>query len=353
MTRFEQQGRPVFAGAGSLAAFSGWLQKSSYSQVAVLADANTVMACVPVLKQQLNADFSLLTIPAGEHFKNLDTCKEVWLQMQQLNFRRNSLLINLGGGVVNDLGAFVASTYLRGIDFVQMPTSLLAMVDAGIGGKTGVDLMNMKNRIGTFAFPVCTVCDPVFLATLNKREWVEGSAEIYKHAIIGDRMLWHSLQLQPVYPELSDEVLMAALDLKLQVVNEDPEERGRRKILNFGHTIGHAYESFCLSEGTPVSHGQAIAMGMQVESILALRIGLLAPDEYQSISLVLNQVFGSADLGGLPVSDMLQRMRFDKKNSDTFINFSLPDRIGHCLWDQFVEESLLREVLISFNATEG
>jgi 3-dehydroquinate synthase len=340
-------------GRGSLKAFGEWLSDFPYGRIAVLADENTSLCCFPILQPYLPAGSVLISIQAGEQHKQLSICEMIWQQLNAHGFQRKDLLICLGGGVVTDIGAFVASTYLRGIPFVQVPTSLLAMVDAGIGGKTGVDLQHHKNRVGTFAFPVCTVCDPVFLQTLPVREWKEGSAEMYKHAIIADAVLWSILKEHPVHPELSDEMLERAVNVKLNIVHLDPLEKGLRKVLNFGHTIGHAYESFRLSAGDPVSHGFAVALGMQVEARLARRSGCLEEEPYSEIIDTLRQVFGAADLSGILYSELMHWMRFDKKNSDARISFSLPVDIGNCVWDSYADPEILRETLLSFNALEG
>lgn len=340
-------------GPGSLRAFGAWMNEFRFGRIAVLADENTSFCCYPLLQPLLPERAILISIPAGESYKQLSTSEYIWTRLHMEGFQRRDLLICLGGGVVTDIGAFVASTYLRGIPFVQMPTSLLAMVDAGIGGKTGVDLGNHKNRIGTFAFPVCTICDPVFLQTLPVKEWREGSAEIYKHAIIADPLLWNELKYHPVGKEFSDEILESAVMVKLNIIHQDPLEKGLRKVLNFGHTIGHAYESFRLAAGDAVSHGYAVALGMQIETRLARLSGCLEEVPYSDIMDTLHHVFGSADLSGILCSELLHWMRFDKKNPDDRISFSLPDTIGSCVWDMYADPMVLRETLLSFNAIEG
>lgn len=349
----EQNNCPLMVGSGSLKAFGEWLREFPFGRIAVLADENTSLCCYPLLQPYLPVGAILISIPAGETHKQLSSCEVIWEQLNAHGFQRRDMLVCLGGGVITDIGAFVASTYLRGIPFVQIPTSLLAMVDAGIGGKTGVDLGHHKNRIGTFAFPVCTVCDPVFLKTLPVREWKEGSAEMYKHAIIADPVLWNKLQRLTVYPGLDDEILERAVTVKLNIVHQDPLEKGLRKVLNFGHTIGHAYESFRLSAGDPVSHGFAVAVGMQVEARLARMSGCLEEEPYSEIIDRLCQVFGAANLSGILYSELMHWMRFDKKNSDARISFSLPDTIGSCVWDRYADPEILRETLLSFNMLEG
>nr|MBP6827013.1 3-dehydroquinate synthase [Saprospiraceae bacterium] len=273
--------------------FPSWLRGRDYSQVWILTDENTRRHCLPLFAEKtgLPADSGIIEIPAGEQYKNLSTCERVWQSMLDARLDRRALLVNLGGGVIGDLGGFCAATWKRGIDFVQAPTTLLSMTDAAIGGKLGIDFQSIKNTIGVFKNPGAVFVDPVFLQTLPERELRSGFAEVIKHALIGDPVLWRRIQSDgvtsshPVTEMVQSEavtsshpvtemaqseavtsshrlttnkwfdVLQASISVKVRVVQEDPFEKGLRAILNFGHTIGHALESYYLETPEPLTHG--------------------------------------------------------------------------------------------------
>ncbi len=244
--------------------FPAWLRERSYSQVFLLTDENTHRHCLPIFleKTGLPREVNIAKIPAGERFKTLATCQQIWQQMLDAKLDRRALVVNLGGGVIGDMGGFCAATWKRGVDFAQIPTTLLAMTDAAIGGKLGIDFQGVKNTIGIFQNPAAVFVDPVFLKTLPDRELRSGFAEVIKHALIGGQ-LSESLQLS----ESSWlETLRASIAVKVRIVQEDPLEKGLRALLNFGHTIGHAVESYFLETDEPLTHGEAVAIGMICES---------------------------------------------------------------------------------------
>lgn len=314
-------------------------------RVYILADENTSRYCVPILSKIL--DFSeVIIIPAGEKYKNVDSCRSIWSSLIRYNATRESLLINVGGGMICDIGGFSASCYQRGIRYVQMPTSVLAMADAALGGKTGIDYEDLKNYIGLIGVPSFVWIDPVFLQTLPHQEKISGLTEIVKHAIVGSSELWDMLKNVPAVDSINwEDILEKNLPVKLNVVEADPYEKGLRKILNFGHTVGHALESYFLDQSMRVSHGQCVATGMLVEAKIANSMGLLNNEDFISIERMVNRLLDPVR-NSLPTFEALIRwIRMDKKKKGETVGFSLPDRIGSCGWDIPVNDGMIADSL--------
>ncbi len=301
------------------------LNISSYSKVAILVDENTKKDCLHKLPKIDNS--ILIEIQSGEEKKNITTCNFIWEQLTKNNFDRNSLLINLGGGVIGDMGGFCASTYKRGIDFIQIPTTLLAMVDASVGGKLGVDFNGLKNQIGIFNYPNSVIINPEFLSTLPENELKSGFAEVVKHTLIADKNLWNKIISTSFNELIWEEIIETSIQIKNKIVESDPFEKGERKKLNFGHTFGHAIESYYLEKGTPILHGEAIALGMMLESDLSD----LTVIEKETINIFLYNFFQIPELP--PKHEIIDLMKGDKKNKDGKINFSLLNGIGNCSID--------------------
>lgn len=250
-----------------------WLRQRDYSRIFLITDSNVHRDVWPVFRQKtgLPADLPLVEIPAGEIHKNIATCERIWQDMVAARLDRKALVVNLGGGVIGDMGGFCAATFKRGVDFIQVPTTLLAMTDAAIGGKLGIDFQGIKNAVGVFRNPAAVFVDPAFLRTLPPRELRSGFAEVIKHALIGDPALWDTLQAIPASQLTADradwfDLLRASIAVKVRIVSEDPLEKGLRALLNFGHTIGHAIESYFLQTDQPLTHGEAVAIGMVCEA---------------------------------------------------------------------------------------
>jgi len=319
----------IHSNAASL--LTGFFSSKSYSSVAVLADPNTAQYCYPVVKASL-PPHTLITIPAGEENKNLSTCQIVWENLTTLKADRHSMLLILGGGVLGDLGGFCAATYKRGIDFVLMPTTLLAQVDASVGGKLGIDFQNYKNHIGVFCNPVTTLICPDFLKSLPERELRSGFAEIIKHCLISDSGMWDMLRKKSLADQDWNILIRHSVAFKKMVVENDPKESGLRKILNFGHTVGHAVESYFLDSGNRIFHGEAIAIGMHCESYIAWKKNLLSKDELDEISAYLKLVYAKVDLPSVrkPILDLMSQ---DKKNKGNKILMALTKGIGEAVWD--------------------
>ena len=309
------------------------LDVSEYSEVAILVDENTRRDCLNKLPKTDNS--KVIEIKSGEKNKNISTCNFIWQELTNHNFDKDSLLINLGGGVIGDMGGFCAATYKRGIDFIQIPTTLLAMTDASIGGKLGVDFLALKNQIGLFANPKSVLIYPDFLESLPLDQLKSGFSEVLKHALISDKNLWNEI-LNTSFEKLNwNEIILLSVEIKNKIVLSDPKEKGERRKLNFGHTFGHAIESFYLKKSTPILHGQAIALGMLIES----KMSNLSESEKVEITAFILSNF---TLPYNPAKNQLiDFMRNDKKNSDEKINFTLLDGIGSCTINNFFSEDEL------------
>ena len=313
--------------------YSVWIGEKSltkldfltYSKVAILVDENTKRNCLYKLPKFDNC--TIIEIKSGEEHKNITTCSFIWEELTNNHFDRNSLLINLGGGVIGDMGGFCASTYKRGIDFIQIPTTLLAMVDASIGGKLGIDFNGLKNQIGLFNNPKSVLINSEFLNTLSDNELKSGFAEVVKHALITDKNLWKELT-STSFDKLNWEVIiLTSIQIKNNIILSDPFEKGNRKKLNFGHTFGHAVESYYLEKGTPILHGEAVLMGI----LLEVEISLVSQEQNNEIK---NYILSNFSLPFTPKkSDLLPFLMNDKKNKVGKTNFSLLTNIGSCSVD--------------------
>lgn len=321
---------------------STFFKERSYSQVVVLTDRNTRLHCYPLVKAHLPAH-DVIEIEAGETYKNLATCEVIWQKMTDLRLDRHSLVVILGGGVVGDMGGFCAATYKRGIDFVLVPTTLLSQVDASVGGKLAIDFNGIKNHIGVFQLPVTTLVCPVFLKSLPFRELRSGFAEVIKHCIISDKAMWDVIRKKDVEGQDWESVIKHSVDFKTEVITEDPREKGRRKILNFGHTIGHALETYFLETEDRLYHGEAIAVGMIAEGYIARQLGLLTADEELQITSYLRTIYGKIKISKDP--QVMEIMRQDKKNKGNKILMALPKGIGNAIWDVDVSEEQVIEAL--------
>jgi len=324
-----------------------FLHAREYTQVVVLMDTNTVAHCYPKVRDTLPSH-QVILVEAGEEYKNLETCAHVWRQMTDFQLDRHALLVVLGGGVLGDLGGFCAATYKRGIDFVLMPTTLLAQVDASVGGKLGIDFNNYKNHIGVFQLPQATLISPDFLATLPFRELRSGYAEIVKHCLISDAAMWQQIQGRALNQQNWQELIAHSVAFKAGVVDRDPREKGERKILNFGHTVGHAIESLSLGTDSRLFHGEAIAAGMIAETDIARQKGLLADSECLKIESHLVSVFGKVTLPNL--AEAIHAMQQDKKNKGNKILMALPHGVGRADWDLEVSEREIQEAWIRYEA---
>lgn len=303
-----------------------------YSQIAVLVDENTKKYCYPFLQPLLKAH-TLIEVRSGEENKNLETCTQIWKQLTDSQFDRKSLLINLGGGVIGDMGGFCAATYKRGIDFIQVPTTLLSQVDASVGGKLGIDFGIFKNHIGVFQEPQKVCIDATFLQTLPYRELRSGFAEVIKHCLIADGQAWKMLITKDLASQNWQEIITHSVAIKNKVVEADPREKGLRKILNFGHTIGHAVESFFLYTENRLLHGEAIVIGMICEAWLAVEKGFIQKAELLDIQDYILRIYDKINLKESDFEAIISNTSQDKKNEQGIILCSLLAAIGNANYD--------------------
>ena len=315
---------------------------SEASQVFILTDENVAPFWLPEVAHWLHYDAAIdIVIKAGEQHKNLQTVQRIWKTLMKHHADRNALIVNLGGGVITDLGGFAASTYKRGIKFINIPTTLLAMVDAAVGGKTGIDFNGAKNQIGTFAEAEEVIIDPVFLETLPERELLSGMAEMLKYGFIADANLLN------VNSENYQQFIARCGDIKREIVAQDPTENGLRKILNFGHTLGHAIESHCLTTEYPILHGEAVALGMLGALWLSVRQLGLDKSVLQNFEKQLSMLLCEAEisLSEADIDPILGYLVHDKKNKGEKLQFVLLESVEKPVWDVEVEPSLVREAL--------
>jgi len=324
-------------------AINGHLGQKSYSKIFILVDENTHEYCLADFMGRLQGDydFEIIEIESGEINKNIATCTQVWEVLSELDADRKSLVINLGGGVITDLGGFVASTFKRGIAFINVPTTLLAMVDASVGGKTGVDLGVLKNQIGVINQPEMVLIASDFLKTLEERQLQSGFAEMLKHGLIQSTTYWSALKAVSNFSIL-DDLIYESVVIKNKVVLEDPTEQNLRKILNYGHTLGHAIESHFLEspEKETLLHGEAIAIGMILEAFLSKELTGLSETELQDIKNTFLKRYQKIQFSDGDIKTILSLLKFDKKNSHGNINFVLLKSIGQPVIDvQIPDES--------------
>jgi 3-dehydroquinate synthase len=330
----------------------GQFLTQSFSSCFVLVDENTLKHCYPLLVDKLPRHL-VIEIPSGELNKNIETCGLIWARLTEANADRKSLLLNLGGGVIGDMGGFAATCYKRGISFINIPTTLLAMVDASVGGKTGINFMGFKNQVGVFNQPVAIFIYSAFLATLPQRELTSGFAEVIKHYLVADKNAFEETRRQYLnirgnnWPEL----VKKNTQIKAHIVAEDPQEQGIRKALNFGHTIGHAIESWFLTDANHfLLHGEAVAVGMIAESYISFKKGLLTIDELHRITEVILRYFKLPVIASAANGKITELIRHDKKNEKDTVQFTLLQGIGNYSINNAVEEELIKESLNYYNS---
>lgn len=346
MKKIELNGYTIFIGAVATS-LPEFFAPRKFSAVFIIVDDNTEKHCLPHLLPALgDRPIQVINIPSGEENKNIKTCQIIWSKLMDAGADRQALVIDLGGGVIGDMGGFCASTFKRGIQFIQVPTTLLSQVDASIGGKLGIDFHKVKNSIGVFNNPEGVFIDTSFLKTLSGREVLSGFAEIIKHSLIADYTQWELLLQYTHLQEVSwQDILPASLRVKKDIVEQDPFEKNVRKALNFGHTIGHAVEAYALESGKPLLHGEAIAIGMICESWLSHQLCSLSAPDLKIITDYLSWHYPSYHLARSVYPELLQLMRNDKKNQADRINFSLISQPGKYVVDQYAGPEMIMEAL--------
>ena len=328
-------------------------------RVFVLTDENTQRLCWPLVEGfSCFTDACLIEIPSGDAHKNLENLSQVWSELQRGGGTRHSLLVNLGGGMVCDLGGFAASTFKRGIRLINIPTTLLAMVDASVGGKTGVNFGGLKNEIGTFCEPQAVVIDTKFLETLDRENLLSGYAEMLKHGLLDTVEHWAELINVPCSMfHVPCSILERSIAVKQRIVASDPHEKGLRKALNLGHSFGHAFESmafskrssgvqeFRSSDNTSLLHGFAVAYGLVCELYLSVvKCGFPTERMRQTVQFI-REHYGSPAITCDDYPEIIRLMRHDKKNIGNTIRFILLTDIGDIRLDQTASEAEIKEAL--------
>lgn len=318
-------------------------------KIFILVDENTEKYCLPQLFKKVSflSNSQIIKIPSGEINKNIKTCQFVWNILTESGAERDSIMINLGGGVICDMGGFIASVYKRGINFINIPTTLLAMTDASFGGKTGINFNGLKNQLGVFSTPYSVVVLSDFLKTLDKRQIINGYTEAVKHALISDINYWKKIKnINPEKVVNWDEIIKTSVKIKSAIIEKDPFEKNIRKKLNFGHTIGHAIESWSLEQDkNPLLHGEAIAIGMICETYLSYKTNYLPEPVFKEITNYLFGIFPKYHLQKNIIANLVKLMLHDKKNNPGKINFSLLSDIGKCEINKNRSEQLIVESL--------
>ncbi|MEO8933259.1 MAG: 3-dehydroquinate synthase [Xanthomarina sp.] len=331
------------------------LKGTNYSKIFVLVDQNSHEHCLPQFLSHLETeiDIEIVEIEAGEINKNIETCSGVWEVLSELGADRKSILINLGGGVITDLGGFVASTFKRGIAYIHVPTTLLAMVDASVGGKNGVDLGHLKNQIGVINTGEMVLIDTSFLATLPQNEMRSGLAEMLKHGLIYSKDYWEKFMvLNTLNLDDLDQLIYESVEIKNSIVTQDPFENGLRKTLNYGHTLGHAIESYFLSNPnkTTLLHGEAVAIGMILATFISTKLSGFPLNECHTIKAAILRIFGQIKFEDQDFDPIIDLLKFDKKNEHGNINFVLLETIGKPRINCLVENNILLEAFKYYNS---
>lgn len=329
------------------------ISECEHDRIFVLTDETTQQLCWPKIKNfKALKNSTPIIIKATDTHKNLDTLSQVWQALSNGGATRHSLMINLGGGMVTDLGGFAASTFKRGIDFINIPTTLLAMVDASVGGKTGINFGGLKNEIGVFSDSRFVIINTQFLDTLDHDNICSGYAEMLKHGLISDEHTWAELVTFDLdTPDLSQLQRMVAESIKVKerIVEADPHEHGIRKALNLGHTMGHAFESFAMRRGTPILHGYAVAYGLISELYMSARKTAFPTDRMHQTVRFIRENYGTINITCDDYPTLIELMHHDKKNTSGIINFTLLGNVGDIRINQTANEGEIKEALDFFS----
>ena len=355
MQSIQANSYPIHFNEKAYEALNLHINENKYSNLFIIVDSNTNEFCLPHFLPFLETDLTIeiIEFEAGEVNKNIETCVQVWNVLTELGADRKTLIINLGGGVVTDLGGFVASTFKRGVDFIHIPTTLLSMVDASVGGKNGVDLGNLKNQIGVINVPTMVLIDTQYLETVPQNEMRSGLAEMLKHGLIYDKKYWEQfLDLKALDFADFDQLIYRSVEIKNEIVTQDPTEKNIRKALNFGHTLGHAIESYFLEneDKTTLLHGEAIAAGMILESYISMTKELINENEYSEIKSSLKSIYEDIVFDENDIEPILDLLIHDKKNEYGNIQFALIEGIGKIKINQSVENELILNAFADYKS---
>lgn len=354
MQTLKANGYSIHFGKDKYVLLNNFIKERKYSLLFIVTDTNSNAHCLSKFLSNLTTTIriEIIKIDSGEDKKNITTCLKVWKELSELGGDRKSVLINLGGGVITDIGGFIASTFKRGIDFINIPTTLLGMVDASIGGKNGVDLDTLKNQIGLINVPQLLLIDTNYLITLPKNELVSGFAEMLKHGLIYDEKYWIQLKTSAEFNAPNfDDLIWRSIEIKNEIVLQDSTENGIRKALNFGHTLGHAIESYFLEnkDKKSVLHGEAIAAGMILESYISLQKNYISERAFSDIKNTIDTVFEKIVFEENDIDPILNLLIYDKKNEYGNIQFVLLEGIGKTKINQVVENELIKQSFYHYN----
>ena len=337
----------VYVGRNIISEIGKLFDLQKYSQIVVVTDKAISELYIDDVRKNI-PEVKEVIIGSGERFKNIETVQEIWKEFLRLGVDRKSLIINLGGGVIGDMGGFAASTYMRGIDFLQVPTTILAQVDASIGGKVGINFGGVKNLIGAFNQPIGVVCDVSTLKSLNDREFIEGFGEVIKHGVIADKKYFEFVTSKKPREFSEDELVKIVSDsceIKNSIVSKDVTEKNVRRMVNFGHTIGHALESLSLETDNHLLHGEAVSLGMIAEGKVSVLKKMFSEEEFKEMVEALENA-------GLPTKDeitekkeVLKRIKSDKKSERGVVYWTLITKIGECVTGQVVDDNLVDQAL--------
>ena len=354
MNKIKSETYDIFFAEKHFSQIENFLQNTDYQSAKkiILVDENTKCFCLPELLKNvktLNVG-DIIEIKSGEKHKTIDDCRLVWDKLIQLKAGRDSIVINLGGGMLSDLGGFVSSTFKRGIPYINIPTTLLAMVDASVGGKTAVNFSELKNQIGVFSNPRAVFIIPEFLKNLPENQLLSGYAEVIKHALIADKKYWVTIKNTNILSGTKFmDLIIPSIEIKNKIVGLDPFEKGDRKKLNFGHTFGHAFETISHKQDKALLHGEAIAMGMICEVFISHKIAGLSQGELQEIISHILKHFKLYIIQKQQFNTLIEIMSHDKKNSRDEINFTLLNSIGQSEFNRTCKTSLILETLDFYN----
>lgn len=351
MKIYSSGNNPVIASEDVFPDLIRWLSQQSFSRIFIITDDNCYVHCYPLLVSAIGKRYTLIPVvfPAGEKSKDIGTCNFIWQKLSEANADKKDIVLNLGGGVVTDIGAFAASIYKRGIRFINMPTSLMGMVDAATGGKCGVDFREIKNHLGLISFPSAVFIHFDFLNTLPERHIRNGYAEIFKAGFIADKDLADNLPIN-FSKDISHQIILKSLEIKLNITERDPFEKDIRKALNFGHTCGHAIESCMLKTAqSEIFHGDAIVAGMIMEFLLSVDFAGLNNTTAERCINMLIDFFGKPDISTVREDEFISFVLHDKKNGSGHIIPCLLHEIADPVWDIAVPENAFRNVLMRFH----
>jgi 3-dehydroquinate synthase len=343
----ESEGYKVHVGAGTLQRIGSLVDAKAYSRIVVVTDESVERLLLKELLESLPGAVPVI-LPSGEDNKTIDSVQKVWQALYDAGCDRKSLVVNLGGGVIGDIGGFAASTYMRGIDFLNVPTTLLSQVDSSIGGKTGVNFAGIKNLVGSFRQPIGVIIDPRTLETLPQRELASGFAEVIKHGLIWDKDYFEQATAKrpaDFGPDELTDIIAGSCRIKLAIIQDDIKEGGQRKLVNFGHTVGHAIEALSHQTDKPLLHGEAVSAGMVAEAGMSAKLGRLQAADMERIKHVLTDAGLPVTVSGLRPAAVRDKMRSDKKNTGGKLNFTLLEAIGKASYNQEVPEAMVEEAL--------